>query len=146
MTQVDFHVNVADVALYGCRLVRKVWQAGHRVVVYCDDTRRLARFDQALWTFAPLAFIPHVPVRHPLASRTPVLLTASATEVPASHRQVLVNLSDSTPPAFADYQRVVELVGTDAASRQAARARFRFYREQGHAPFTHDVEERDGSR
>ena len=103
-------------------------------------------FDQALWSFAPLAFIPHVPVRHPLASRTPVLLTASATEVPASHRQVLVNLGDGTPPAFADYQRVVELVGTDAASRQAARARFRFYREQGHAPFTHDVEERDGSR
>lgn len=146
MTQVDFHVNVPDVSLYGCRLVRKAWQAGHRVVVYCDDTRRLAQFDRALWTFAPLAFVPHVPVRHPLASLTPVLLSASATGIPASHRQVLVNLGGPTPPAFADYQRVVELVGTDAASRQAARARFRFYREQGFTPHTHDVEERDGSR
>lgn len=146
MTQVDFHVNVPDVSLYGCRLVRKAWQAGHRVVVYCDDTRRLAHFDRALWTFAPLAFVPHVSVRHPLASRTPVLLTASATEVPAGHQQVLVNLGQATPPAFTDYQRVVELVGRDASSRQAARARFRFYRERGYTPLTHDVEERDGSR
>jgi DNA polymerase III, chi subunit len=116
------------------------------VVVYCEDTRRLASFDRLLWEFAPLSFIPHVSVRHPLAERTPVLLTASDADVPASHRQVLVNLGERMPPAFADYARVVELVGTDAQSRQAARARFRSYREQGYTPLTHDVEERDGNR
>ena len=137
MTQVDFHFNVPDTGRYGCRLVRKAWQAGHKVVVYCEDTRRLASFDRLLWEFAPLSFIPHVSVRHPLAERTPV---------PASHRQVLVNLGERMPPAFADYARVVELVGTDAQSRQAARARFRSYREQGYTPLTHDVEERDGNR
>ena len=50
------------------------------------------------------------------------------------------------PPAFSGYARVIELVGSDAASRQAARARFRSYREQGYTPLTHDVEERDGTR
>ena len=146
MTQVDFHFNVPDTGRYGCRLVRKAWQAGHKVVVYCEDTRRLASFDRLLWEFAPLAFIPHVSVRHPLAERTPVLLTASDADVPASHRQVLVNLGERMPPAFADYARVVELVGTDAQSRQAARVRFRSYREQGYTPLTHDVEGRDGNR
>ena len=81
-----------------------------------------------------------------MAERTPVLLTASDADVPASHRQVLVNLGERMPPAFADYARVVELVGTDAQSRQAARVRFRSYREQGYTPLTHDVEERDGNR
>ena len=33
MTQVDFHFNVPDVGQYACRLVRKAWHAGHRVVV-----------------------------------------------------------------------------------------------------------------
>ena len=146
MTQVDFHFNVPDTGRYGCRLVRKAWQAGHKVVVYCEDTRRLASFDRLLWEFAPLSFIPHVSVRHPLAERTPVLLTASDADVPASHRQVLVNLGERMPPAFPDYARVVELVGTDAQSRQAARVRFRSYREQGYTPLTHDVEERDGNR
>jgi len=56
--------------------VFQAWQAGHKVVVYCEDTRRLASFDRLLWEFAPLSFIPHVSVRHPLAERTPVLLTA----------------------------------------------------------------------
>jgi len=51
-----------------------------------------------------------------------------------------------SPKTFADYARVVELVGTDAQSRQAARVRFRSYREQGYTPLTHDVEERDGNR
>ncbi len=27
MTQVDFHFNVPDTGRYGCRLVRKAWQA-----------------------------------------------------------------------------------------------------------------------
>ena len=78
--------------------------------------------------------------------RAPILLTASEAEVPASHRQVLVNLGERMPPAFSGYARVIELVGSDAASRQAARARFRSYREQGYTPLTHDVEERDGTR
>lgn len=146
MTQVDFHVNVPDVGQYGCRLVRKAWQAGNRVIVYCEDVRRLAHFDRLLWEFHPLAFLPHVSVRHPLADQTPILLTASGAEVPASHREVLVNLGAQMPPAFSDYARVIELVGTDAASRQAARARFRSYREQGYPPNTHQVEGRDGTR
>ncbi|MDO4233336.1 MAG: DNA polymerase III subunit chi [Lautropia sp.] len=50
------------------------------------------------------------------------------------------------PDNFTDFQRVVELVGTDMPSREAARARFRFYRERGFSPLTHDVEDRDGSR
>lgn len=142
MTQVDFHFNVPDVSQYACRLVRKVWQKGLHVVVYCNDTNRLAQFDRLLWSFEPLSFIPHVSVLHPLAAQTPVLLTASAADVPASHRQVLLNLGQITPPGFTDYQRVVELVGRDAPGRQAARERFRHYREQGYPPRTHNVEER----
>ena len=38
MTRVDFHFNVADKLGYGCRLVRKVRQAGHRAVVHVSLT------------------------------------------------------------------------------------------------------------
>lgn len=146
MTQVDFYFNVPDPVSYGCRLVRKVWQAGFKLIIFSEDTQLLKRFDQALWQFAPLSFIPHVSIRHPLAAQTPVLLTATHAEIPASHRQVLLNLSQRMPPAFDDYERVLELVGTDARSRQAARSRFRHYQAQGYKPLTHNVEERDGTR
>ncbi|MDO4683623.1 MAG: DNA polymerase III subunit chi [Lautropia sp.] len=146
MPQVDFYFNVPDPVSYGCRLVRKVWQAGFRLIVYSEDTALLKRFDQELWRFAPLSFIPHVSIRHPLAAQTPILLTATHAEVPASHRQVLLNLGERMPPAFADYDRILELVGTDERSRQAARSRFRTYQAQGCKPLTHNVEERDGNR
>ncbi|MDO4906166.1 MAG: DNA polymerase III subunit chi [Lautropia sp.] len=146
MPRVDFHFNVPDLAQYGCRLVRKVRQAGLNIVVHCEDTQRLRHFDQELWRFAPLSFIPHVSVVHPLAAQTPVLLTANDAEIPPTHRQVLINLGQRMPPAFTDYQRVVELVGTDQPSRHAARERFHSYRALGIEPRTHDVEERDGTR
>ena len=50
---------------------------GYRVVVD-DDAARLARLDEALWTFSPLDFIPHVRASDPGAERTPVLLASGA--------------------------------------------------------------------
>ena len=61
MTRVDFHFNVSDKIDYACRLIRKIRRADQKAVVFCDDEARLRELDAALWNFAPLEFIPHVP-------------------------------------------------------------------------------------
>ena len=106
MTQVDFHVNVTDKIAYACRLVRKVRAAGHRVVVQSDDEAALARFDLALWSFAPLEFIPHVRANDRHAARTPVLLANGDSEF--AHYEVLVNLGSATPSCFTRFERLLE--------------------------------------
>ncbi|RCS56461.1 DNA polymerase III subunit chi [Parvibium lacunae] len=130
MTQVDFHFNLADKLLYACRLARKVYLAGQPLVVYCDDRAVLTRFDQQLWQFSALDFIPHVMLDDPLAADTPVVLTATEGDTP--HHSVLLNLGLETPLFFSRFERLLELVGVEEDERQAGRARFKFYRERGY--------------
>ena len=47
MTRVDFHVNVSDKLAYSCRLLRKAYQSGARIVVTGDD-EMLAELDARL--------------------------------------------------------------------------------------------------
>jgi DNA polymerase-3 subunit chi len=56
------------------RLVEKVVQAGHRLVVYAPNVERMQQLDQVLWTFASLAFVPHGCLTDPFPEEQPVLL------------------------------------------------------------------------
>ncbi len=137
MTRIDFHVNAADPLRYGCRVVRKAYRAQHRVLVWCDDPVRLAEFDTLLWTFSPQDFVPHVAAGDPLAAHTPVLLGADPEKAP--FHDVLVSLGNATPPMFSRFDRLIEVVGAEAAERNAARERWRFYRDRGYPMEHHDV-------
>lgn len=136
MTQVDFHFNVPDKIGYACRLVRKVRQAGHRVVVHCDDDALLERFDQALWSFAPLEFIAHVRAGDPLAARTPVLLANGDSAF--AHYEVMVNLGTATPACFTRFERLLEVVSQDDTDRTHGRARYRHYKDRGYPLSLHE--------
>jgi DNA polymerase-3 subunit chi len=58
---------------------------------------------------------------------------------PLVHDQVLINLRGDTPGCFSRFQRLVEIVGADDADREAARARYRFYRDRGYNILTHQL-------
>lgn len=138
--RVDFHFNVPDRLAYACRVVRKARAAGKTVVVWTASDARLSRFDQQLWTFSSLDFIPHVRVSSPLATDTPVLLTTDAASAPAA--DVLLLLDDDAPPdhqaLFSRYERVIDVVSNVEDERLAARSRFKLYRDQGLEPTAHD--------
>jgi len=136
MTRVDFHFNAPQKLHYACRLVRKIHRAGLRAVVFSSDAQQLAEFDQLLWSFAPLEFIPHVAVDDPLAAETPVLLAADDAQVP--HHEVIVNLGPDTPAHFSRFDRLVEIVSTADEDREAGRERWRFYRDRGYPMHRHD--------
>ena len=58
MPAVAFHFNVPERRGYVCRLLRKAWRSGARVVV-TGEAAMLAEVDRLLWTFEPLEFVPH---------------------------------------------------------------------------------------
>ena len=130
---------------YACRVIRKARAAGKGAVVYTRNTDRLAQFDNVLWTFSALDFVPHVYVDSPLAPSTPVLLATDADRAPDS--DVLLTLDDDVPPRFeqffARYQRVIEVVSCDDDDRKCARARFKSYRECGLQPTALEVKNGD---
>jgi DNA polymerase-3 subunit chi len=138
MTEVAFHFNVPDKLEYGCRLLRKAWGSGARVVV-TGEAETLRRLDQLLWTFSPLEFVPHCRLDAPPATvaATPVLLAADLADCP--HHDVLVNLGQQVPAGFERFERFIELVTLADDDRVAARGRWKHYADRGYAMKRHDL-------
>ncbi|WP_027799688.1 DNA polymerase III subunit chi [Paraburkholderia dilworthii] len=130
MTRIDFHSNVGDSLLYACRLVRKAYLAGQPTIVVAEP-ERLRAFDEQLWTFSALDFVPHCMAGTPLAAQTPIVLATNLDDVP--HHQVLLNLGASVPAQFARFERLLEVVGNAQDELIAGRERYRFYRDRGYA-------------
>jgi len=90
-----------------------------------------------LWTWPATGFVPHCAAADPLAAETPVLIAADA-DSPADC-EVLLNLSAGCPPHFERFERLLEVVGADAAERESGRGRYRHYRDRGYAIANHDL-------
>ena len=142
MTDVRFYHNAPDRLRVACVLTAKAFGGGRRVSVFAPDGNIARHFDQMLWSFQPLAFVPHVAAGSPLAAETPVVIGSRLDALPAD--DVLINLGDDLPDGFERFSLVIEVVGPTDPERQAARGRFRRYKEQGHTLSAHDLNQRSG--
>lgn len=141
MTEIAFHFNAPDKLGYACRLLRKAFGTGARVVV-TGEREMLEDLDVALWTFSPLEFVPHCHgARHGerVLARTPVVLADTPSAAP--HRQVLVNLGAPVPEGFEGFERLIEVVSRDDQDRSLARRRWKHYADRGYAIVRHDLAE-----
>lgn len=139
MTQIDFHINATDKLAYACRLARKGYGAGARMVFHSNDAAWLARFDRELWTFSALDFVPHCLARDPLAAETPIVLATGDDAESTPHHDVIVNVDRTTPETFSRFERMIEVVDSSEDDLEAARQRYKFYRERGYPLTRHDL-------
>jgi DNA polymerase-3 subunit chi len=68
-----------------------------------------------------------------LATQTPILIAAKLHK-PLPHHDLLINLSQSLPDGFQNFQRVIEIVSSEEQDADAGRQRFRLYQQQGIKP------------
>lgn len=137
MTRIDFHTNIPDKLSYACRLARKAYGAGGKLVLLAQDAAQAAALNEALWTLSQTDFLPHVMAGDALAAHTPMIVTDSdQAELP--HSDMLVNLSRSTPAALERFARVFEIISTDPDDAAAGRRRYAAYKQQAY-PLTHFV-------
>jgi len=140
-TEVEFHTGVADKVGFACRLLRKAYRRGARVLVTAPRDV-LALLDRELWTFDEREFVPHVRLA-PGASaamvrRSPIwLVEALDGPAPAGAPDVLVNLGAPAPPDLTPFARVIEVVASGADDEGAGRERWRDYRARGLAVVHH---------
>jgi DNA polymerase III subunit chi len=120
-----------------CRLVEKAWHSGHRVHVTLDDAAAARAFDELLWQFSDISFVPHALAGDAAAAEAPVRI-GTATE-PAGDAEVLVNLSAALPGEPERFERIVEVIDAEESRRRQGRERFRAYRERGIMPETHNL-------
>jgi DNA polymerase-3 subunit chi len=142
MNKVEFHYNVSDKFGYLVRLLHKVLERDLSAVVTCPD-EQLSELDQRLWTESATSFLPHCLALAPPSTlaATPIWLVST---VPAGARhQVLINYGAAAPEQLGSVQRLLELVGTDAADAQAGRQRWRQYQARGFEIQPHDRRGKD---
>lgn len=141
MTEVVFHVNAADKRGYACRLLRKAYLQGARVLVVVEP-QEVDTLDAALWTLAGRDFIPHARLTDTaeLQAHSPILI---GHEWPATFARpqeaVLLNLSHGFLSGFEQFARVIEVVSQDVPDRERARDRWKRYRGAGVEPVHHDL-------
>lgn len=137
MTGIFFYTHAEDKLQTACTLMAKALARSMRVLMLTPDAATTERLGKLIWSVPATGFVPHCRSADPLARVTPVIVDHVAE--PLVHDQVLVNLCAQTPPMFSRFERLVEIVGTDAEDRDAARARFRFYRDRGYEIRTHQL-------
>ena len=131
MTQIDFHFNVGNRLLYACYFVKKVWKLGKSIAVWSSDPLRLSGFDRRLGAFEDMAFSPHAFAGALDSDSARVILASDPTSLPDS--DVLLLLDESVPPdyqkLFNRFDRIVDIVSSIPSETEAARSRYRIYRD-----------------
>jgi DNA polymerase-3 subunit chi len=137
VTTIDFYTKVSDRIDTASRVCAKALQRGLRVMILTPDEETTQRVDRLLWTTPATGFLPHVRAAHPLAAVTPIIVDHDLSGV--ERDELLLNFRYDTPEVFSHFQRLVEIVTTEADDAAAARQRYRFYRDRGYEIRTHDL-------
>lgn len=142
MPQIDFYIldksTVSERLAFACRLVEKVVNLKHKVLILTSDMAASKSLDDLLWTFRPESFVPHQVINNGEQGQSPVLITHHMPEV-AGQGEVLINLSTSVPGDSDHFQRVVEIVVQDPEILHTTRQHFTYYRDRGYAIETHNI-------
>ena len=139
MTEIAFHVNAPDKLDYACRLLRATQKKSAQVLVL-GQMDALKSLSAKLWAMSPTEFLPHclADATAEVIAHSPVVLSA---ELPnsAKESQVLLNIGAVLPAGFERFERLIEVVGQDEADLQAARTRWKHYKDRGYALSRYDV-------
>jgi DNA polymerase-3 subunit chi len=142
MTEILFYTFADDPLDVARRVAAKACGQGRQVMIYAPDAATADAIDRLLWTTPALGFVPHCRDSDGLADETPVLIGANPDALRKA--DVMINLHREQPPAFARFERVVEIVGQDENERELGRDRYRFYQARGYALKTHDLRQHAG--
>jgi DNA polymerase-3 subunit chi len=137
VTEVLFYTEVDDRLRTACMLTSKAVARSMRVMLFTPDPSTTEHLTRLLWTLSATGFVPHCRSADRLAMVTPVII--DHLPEPLVHNEVLINLCDVTPPFFSRFRRLVEMVGPQENDRDAARMRYRFYRDRGYEIRTHQI-------
>ena len=130
MTKVDFYTGSADKLRTACQLSHKAMQSGVRVALSAPDAAAIDALDKLLWHYPATAFIPHCRSDAEEALQWPVVLNSGNDRFP--HHELLISLHDECVSFFSRFERVIEIVGSDAEDSRMGRERYKYYKDRGY--------------
>src|SRR3990167_1243223 len=132
MTDIGFyHLTTSPLERALPRLLEKTLEAQKRAVVICTSEERLEYLNNTLWTLGRISFIPHGSAKEGMAEDQPVWLTTS--DENPNRSQSLFLTEGATSPSLSSYERCLDIFdGNDPEALEAARGRWKAYKDAGH--------------
>jgi DNA polymerase IIIc chi subunit len=139
MSKVEYHVirepfRITTPMLI-CRLTQDHYRAGRTVYIRTPDQKQSANLDKLLWTFEQGGFVPH----RLAADKNDPAPVVIGEALPEPAPEVFINLAREVPPNCQRFPWILEVVDPDPKETQAARERYRRYRELGCEVTTQDA-------
>jgi DNA polymerase-3 subunit chi len=116
------HFNLA------CQLAGDLFTMGKRVFIFTDSQQDAHLIDEHLWAFDADAFVPHNLAGEGPGTGAPVEISWQG---PTNRRAVLINLATFIPAFSQQFGEVIDFVPFEDAPKQAARERYKHYRQAG---------------
>jgi len=134
MTRVDFYQlnpQQPNQDRVVCQLCQKAYENKQFTLLLTQNQQQTAHLDRQLWVFNDDSFIPH-DAQDSDEFKTPILVHDEPEF--KGDRQLLINLTNTIPTNFAQFERVIELVTEEI--KQQAREHYSYYKERGY-PLNH---------
>jgi DNA polymerase-3 subunit chi len=144
MAQVDFYIlpENGKQEHFACALIHKAWKQGNNIFVNTRSESEAAAFDDLLWTFKDISFLPHCLAANNYTENSPIVIShddQTNSQIPG-HTSIMLNLTDQMPRDTNKLKRILEIVAGSESERQQARKRYAEYRDQGHELINHKIE------
>ncbi len=144
MAQVDFYIlpENGNQKYFACALIQKAWKQGNNIFVNTHSESEAAAFDDLLWTFKDISFLPHCLAANNNTENSPIVIghdNQANGQIP-DHITIMLNLTDQMPRDTNKLKRILEIVAGSENERQQARKRYAEYRDQGHELNNHKIE------
>jgi len=113
------------------KLLEKALGSGARVLLRAPDSATVDRLNRLLWTYGEASFLPHGSAAEGWPEQQPIYLTAQ--DENPNGADILAQVGGATMADLTPFRRVLDLFdGTDPIALDAARARWRDYKQAGH--------------
>ena len=112
----------------------KALSRGHQIFVQVKDEAAATALHDSLWTFRETSFLPHAIA----GTDDGEPLVIGWDDPPIEHDDVLINTTGACR-SFCAFWPLGEIVAPDAATLEASREAWRFYRDRGYPLAKHDL-------
>jgi len=139
MAEIYFYSGAKDKLNVVCRLCAKAISQGARIMIFASDQNVLDKMDTLLWTYQQTSFLPHCLINddEKLVELTPIVLGDRINS--EQGYDILINLDIQSLQAIDQFKRVIEIAGVSQQDIQAARDRYRYYKQAGYTLHHHDL-------
>ncbi len=140
MPRVDFYVlpENSRQERFACLMTHKVWSKNIPIFINTASQEMAESFDNLLWTYHDISFIPHEILNFNDTPGSPVTIGWQGNS--PEQNDVLLNLAPDIPTNVDRFARIIEIVAGDGSMRQQARNKYREYRERGYDLHNHSIE------